>query len=182
MKFTDAWKDTIWPTVGAIFEKWLEERPRKQDDGATGNHYGRSLPERAKHFGEVRGVCCNLAWVPPDANTPLQEDITYELVEAWAADNFLDPAMWNAKEQPDVVASADDGVDLDTMEGDTLLARTRDKKRIFKIPDMVKKVGHPDCGRCWARYVGDVGQDATVRRRHRGQRHVVGRGLGHPRQ
>ncbi len=132
MRFSDAWSEEIWPVIQADFERLLAERPRKQDSGAVGVHYGSKVLELAKTRKEVRNVACNLAWTHLVANTPLQKDISLELVKTFALDMFMDNSMLQ-------LAASADGDAGDEMGDPDVVQSATTKKRTWKIPDYVPR-------------------------------------------
>ena len=81
------------------------ERPATQED-ASGTHYGRKAFESLATKREVRNVSCNLCWTNPSGNSALQQGITLELVENFAADMYL---VTTARESsPSTSSAADD--------------------------------------------------------------------------
>ena len=105
--FREAWAESIWPTVQPTYEEMVTKRPKKQKDGAGGGHYGDKVAANPKHKGELRNMCCNMAWTHPIANTCLQEDITVSTVATWAMDFYFDTTtVEDAAEDDDVAVSA----------------------------------------------------------------------------
>ena len=84
MRFVEAWSAEIWPVIQSDFERLLSARPARQDAGAVGTHYGSKVLEAISEVRPIRNVTCNLAWTNPTANTPLQTEISKEVVEALA--------------------------------------------------------------------------------------------------
>ena len=98
--FCELWPTQLWPILQNVFEEVLTLRPARQAE-ATGGHYGDKVFEFLKTKGEIRNITCNLAWTAPIANTVLQKDISYEIVERFALDMFIDVTA-----APGVAASA----------------------------------------------------------------------------
>ena len=93
MRFVDAWAKFIWPVIQTDYKRLQGTRPAKQDEDAVGTHYGAQMLEVIPQKEEVRNVTCNLTWTGGTANTPLQADITIELVTAFAMDMYMSNAM-----------------------------------------------------------------------------------------
>ena len=58
----------IWRLIADDFEAIGKERPLKQEDGATGAHFGEAKVLAAlagNAASEMRNVCCNLTWAKP---------------------------------------------------------------------------------------------------------------------
>ena len=127
--------------IQADYERLLKIRPSKQDEFALGSHYGSKVLEHIARKGEVRNVACNLTWTGGADNTPLQADITMEVVTAFALDMYMSNAML----QP----SASDGNVEDTAgasqgsneAAEQVLAFSESvtKKREFEIPTKVPR-------------------------------------------
>ena len=93
ISFKEVWAKSIWPVVRAKYEQLLKERPAEQglgEDSASGGHYGKKVLAKAVEQGEVRNISCNLCWSDPLANTPMQENISYDNVANWAVDTYTD--------------------------------------------------------------------------------------------
>ncbi len=132
MRFLDKWSSELWPKIQADFERLSLCRPCKQDAGAVGGHYGSRTLELIKVRKELRNVACNLAWTGPAANTPLHKDITYEVVETFAVDMYMDTSLPEPAVSAGVAASAE-AAEMDVV-GSVL-----SKARIFKIPEIVPR-------------------------------------------
>ena len=86
------------------YERLMLERPATQED-ASGTHYGSKAFESLATKREVRNVSCNLCWTNPSENSALQQGITLELVENFAADMYL---VTTARESSRSTSSAAD--------------------------------------------------------------------------
>ena len=131
MRFVEAWSAEIWPVIQSDFERLLATRPAKQDADAVGTHYGSKVLDAISEMRPIRNVTCNLAWTSPTANTPLQTDISKEVVEAFALDMF----MSNATLQPNPAAAWGDlAVSAEAAAGFQEIAQ---RKREFAVPALV---------------------------------------------
>ena len=139
MRFVDAWAKDIWPVIQADYERLQAMRPAKQDVNAVGSHYGPKVLEVIASKGQVRNVTCNLTWTGGTANTPLQADITIELVASFAMDMYmsnavLQPSASDGKLE-DAAAGSQDAVE--SAEPALAFSESVTKKREFNI--------HPHC-------------------------------------
>ena len=135
MRYLDAWANEIWPVIQPHYERLLTMRPAKQEENAVRSHYGHKLFEVIASKGEVRNVTCNLTWTSATANTPLQADITIELVTAFAMDMYmsnavLQPSASDGKLE-DAAAGSQDAVE--SAEPALAFSESVTKKREFDI-------------------------------------------------
>ena len=126
----------------------LTQRPRRQDDFATGRPYGSKMYEQIQHMKEVRHVTSNLCWTTPSTNTKLQEDISLEVVQNFAMDIFVEAAPGSAESPfyaPESAVSAEEDAEALARQNAAVSAKETDrdvavaKKRTFKVPDRAPK-------------------------------------------
>ena len=141
--FAEAWPKKIWPIIQTQFNALLKERPAKQQDLATGIHFGTKVLTAASEKGECRNVCSSLAWTPPTENTPAQKDLSLEVVSRWVLDTFVDCTAVdvaeenNTEENNDVDAGAVSASSAATPSRDELLLKKG--KTPWAIPGIVPR-------------------------------------------
>ena len=148
MRYFDFWSNEIWPKIQEDFTELLTQRPRRQDDFATGRPYGSRMYEQVEQMKEIRQVTCNLCWTSPSSNTNLQADISLEVVQNFAMDIFIEAAPKSdesAVSAPESAVSAAEDAEALARRKTAASAKETDrdvamaKKRTFKVPDRVPK-------------------------------------------
>ena len=131
MRFVELWAKEIWPVIQSDYGRLLSVRPARQDTDAVGTHHGANLLDLITAERPIRNVTCNLAWTDPTGNTPLQTDISKELVEAFALDMYMSNEML----QPD--PTSEDPVDAEEAGAGfrEIVQRTRE----FAVPATVPR-------------------------------------------
>ena len=91
----EVWAEKIWSFVAKDFEDLASLRPKTQEDGAVGRHYGASgLVTQLQRSGEWRAVCCNICWTPPLGTSEEEKALTLNRV-----DRFVEVVFWNKELQ-----------------------------------------------------------------------------------
>ena len=98
----DAWPDAVWKFISPIFSELQTQRPKKQEDGTVGGHYGGSkVCQVLSSVGELRNITCNLTWIPPLQFSPTCSNVPIGLVKKFASrmwmnsDGDIDcPSVW----------------------------------------------------------------------------------------
>ena len=135
--FREEWPRTVYPTIRQVYEGLLTCRPAKQDI-ATGGHYGDKVFELLKSKKEIRNITCNLAWTAPIANTVLQMDISYEVVERFALDMFINVTATDRVDASAADGAAGSAADVESSEtrAKALLAQ---RTKAWHIPEKVPR-------------------------------------------
>ena len=98
----DAWPDAVWKHINPIFSDLQGQRPKKQEDGTVGGHYGGSkVCQALSAVGELRNITCNLTWISPLQFSATCSNVSLGLVKKFAsrmwmnADGHIDcPSVW----------------------------------------------------------------------------------------
>ena len=97
MAFADAWQNRIWPVIQEDFASLSRERPCKHDEGAIGQHYGgEKIGGLLAQQGEARHVTCNLTWTAVLQMAPINQNLSYAMVEKAAQTLWQQglPQLW----------------------------------------------------------------------------------------
>ena len=142
MSFADAWKEAIWPWVEETYRKLLKERPAKRGTG-TGCNYDDKVYEILETKKQVRNVACNLTWTHPTENTILQSNISFQTVERFALDFFVDTTAGHGQVAGSAATpgagSAAASAGEDEGEAHTAKVLLQSSKKAWKIPSRVPR-------------------------------------------
>ena len=130
LTFAEAWPKKIWPIVQKEYQELQSERPRKQEDLATGTHFGKKTLTAAFDKGECRNVTSNLAWTHPTENTPAQKDLGLDVVERWVLDTFVDCTAVDVAEENNTEENND--VDAGAVSASSAATKSRDELLLAK--------------------------------------------------